>query len=228
MEPGRGEGPLSDDRIADPSLLRARALGDPTRRAVYRALVDSERQCSVAELSGRVRVHHNAVRRHLALLRDAGLVLERREPRDRPGRPRLLYEAAPVAADGRAAYEQLALLLLELLRSNGDARALGRDAGRREADRLNVTGDDTVSALETHARVHGFAPRRVRGERGVDELLLGQCPIANAAARDPTTVCALHAGMAQGIADLSTPADVELDARDPHVAGCRLRVLPGD
>jgi len=236
MSAGRAQGPeLARRQVgppgADPALLRARALGDPTRRALHRALEQSGRPRTVADLSAHVGVHHNAVRRHLTLLRDAGLVLEGREVRDRPGRPRLLYEAAPVAADGRAAYEQLSLLLLDLVASGAGAHrsgphATGRDAGRREAARLRVAGDDTVTALETHARVHGFAPARVRARDGTDELLLAQCPIATAAARDPATVCALHAGLAQGIADGSTPATVELVARDPHVAGCRLRVRP--
>jgi predicted ArsR family transcriptional regulator len=221
MPPGRAQGPE-----IDPALLRARALADPTRRAVHRALQDSPRPWTIAELSAHVGVHHNAVRRHLALLRDAGLVLEQREIRDRPGRPRLLYDAAPVTSDERAAYEQLSLLLLQLVDRGGDPRATGRDAGRREAVRLHVAGEDAITALETHARVHGFAPRRVRGRGGAENLLLEQCPIATAAARDPATVCALHEGLAQGIVDGSTPGEVQLVARDPHRAGCRLRVRP--
>jgi len=231
MSPGRAQGPelAEAPRPAahpDPALRRARALGDPTRRSLHRALEGSDRPWTVAELSEQVGVHHNAVRRHLAILREAGLVLEHHETRDRPGRPRLLYEAAPVPLDGRAAYEQLSLLLLDLAHSGGDPRATGRVIGRREATRLGLSGDDTTSALETHARVHGFAPVRVRRPDGGDELLLEQCPVATAATRDPATVCALHLGLAQGIADGSTPCEVDLVARDPKRAGCRLRVRP--
>lgn len=57
-----------------------RALGDPTRRAVYERLADGER--SVAELTAALPVSQPAVSQHLATLKAAGLVGERREGRN--------------------------------------------------------------------------------------------------------------------------------------------------
>lgn len=45
----------------------------------------------VAELTDYAGLNHNAVRSHLAVLKDCGLVVEELEKRDRIGAPRLLY-----------------------------------------------------------------------------------------------------------------------------------------
>jgi DNA-binding transcriptional ArsR family regulator len=56
-----------------------RALADPTRRAVFEKLATSE--LSVSELTARFSVSQPAISQHLATLREAGLVAERREGR---------------------------------------------------------------------------------------------------------------------------------------------------
>ena len=56
-----------------------RALADPTRRAVFEKLAASE--LSVSELTARFSVSQPAISQHLATLREAGLVAERREGR---------------------------------------------------------------------------------------------------------------------------------------------------
>jgi DNA-binding transcriptional ArsR family regulator len=56
-----------------------RALGDPTRRAVYERLTGGER--SVSELRAGLPISQPAVSQHLAALKAAGLVGERREGR---------------------------------------------------------------------------------------------------------------------------------------------------
>ena len=56
-----------------------RALADPTRRAVYQRLAG--REMSVSELREGLGVSQPAVSQHLAVLRGAGLVSERREGR---------------------------------------------------------------------------------------------------------------------------------------------------
>ena len=57
-----------------------RALADPTRRAVYERLAAGE--MSVSELSTGMSVSQPAVSQHLAVLRSAGLVSERRAGRN--------------------------------------------------------------------------------------------------------------------------------------------------
>ena len=56
-----------------------RALADPTRRAVFERLSDGE--MSVGELKAGFSISQPAISQHLAALRGAGLVTERREGR---------------------------------------------------------------------------------------------------------------------------------------------------
>lgn len=56
-----------------------RALADPTRRAVFEKL--AEREMNVTELRAGLLVSQPAVSQHLAVLKGAGLIAERREGR---------------------------------------------------------------------------------------------------------------------------------------------------
>lgn len=56
-----------------------RALADPSRRAIFERLTRGE--AAVRDLTPRFRISQPAVSQHLAVLRDAGLVAERREGR---------------------------------------------------------------------------------------------------------------------------------------------------
>lgn len=56
-----------------------RALADPTRRAVFERLAEGE--ASVGELKAGFRVSQPAISQHLAALKAAGLVAERRKGR---------------------------------------------------------------------------------------------------------------------------------------------------
>ena len=63
------------------------ALGDPTRRAIFEQLRAGPR--SVGELAGTLPVSRPAVSQHLRVLREAGLVTDRKEG------TRRLYRVAP-------------------------------------------------------------------------------------------------------------------------------------
>jgi DNA-binding transcriptional ArsR family regulator len=67
-----------------------RALADPRRRAIL-ALV-RERELPAGEIAGRFDVTRPAISQHLTVLREAGLVLERRQG------TRRLYRARPAGA----------------------------------------------------------------------------------------------------------------------------------
>jgi DNA-binding transcriptional ArsR family regulator len=56
-----------------------RALADPTRRALFEQLVRTEK--SVGDLRAAAAVSQPAVSQHLAVLKNAGLVVERRDGR---------------------------------------------------------------------------------------------------------------------------------------------------
>ena len=98
--------------------IQARALGDPTRHAVFRHIADAERPVDVAELTEHLALHHNAIRQHLAKLDNAGLVLKATAPQVGRGRPRLVYSVHS-AVESRwgvtGPYERLALLLSEII-----------------------------------------------------------------------------------------------------------------
>jgi len=204
----------------------ARALGDPTRHRLFRYIAEAPGPVGVAELTEFVRLNHNAVRQHLAVLKEAGLVTEEVEQRSRPGRPRLLYRLHPEAA-GRwgtpGAYAWLASLLSDAVRRRLDPRQTGRQDGHRRAAELAGTGE-CITLLEGEIARRGFRPSRIERGRRV-EFVLGRCPFADVADSDPETICQLHLGLAEGLAEGLGGIRVEgLAVKDPHRGGCRLTV----
>ena len=86
-------------------------------------------------------MNHNAIRQHLAKLRDAGLVIEETSAPTGPGRPALRYRPTPGAAerwDGVNPFENLTLLLVALLRGEGTPAEVGFVAGQRLAREYGV------------------------------------------------------------------------------------------
>lgn len=202
----------------------ARALGDPTRYRLFRYIVDAPHPVGVAELTGYVRLNHNAVRQHLAVLKDAGLVTEETEGRSRPGRPRLLYRLHPEVAGSwgtPGAYAWLAYVLSGAVRCKQEPRQAGRQAGHRRAAQLAGPGDP-ADLLEEEMAQRGFRPARAEHGRRIS-FVLGHCPFAEVAVIDPGTVCQLHLGLAEGLTEKLGGLTVErLTAKDPRRAGCRL------
>lgn len=205
---------------------QAKALGDPTRHGIFRYVADSDHPVDVAELTSHFELNHNAIRQHLAKLVEAGLVTQETATPDTPGRPRLLYRVDP-SADGRwgtaGPYQRLSMLLVDMLASRSTAEEAGRRAGRQLEVRPPSTADDRIAALQEAIARGGFEPKsRRRGD--TLEYVLANCPFADVAAADPDTVCGLHLGLAQGLADQLQGVTVDdLIRRDPHRAGCRLR-----
>jgi predicted ArsR family transcriptional regulator len=196
----------------------ARLFSVPTRRRLFELVERSPSPVSVGELVDALECNHNTVRRHLARLREAGLVEEHVETRAERGRPRLLYTPGL----RRDPYAQLARILAEVVRTKETPRTVGRRIGRREAERWR--GTDVVDALVAEAGREGFAPRRAEHETGTD-IMLATCPFADVAAFDPRTICSLHRGLAEGFVDGLGGARVDaFVAMDPYQAGCVVRV----
>lgn len=82
------------------------ALGDPTRRAVLRTLADRG-QATATDVSAVVGVSRQAAAKHLDLLASAGLVVDRRQGRERLWRvsPTPLVAAADWLAETGAAWD---------------------------------------------------------------------------------------------------------------------------
>jgi predicted ArsR family transcriptional regulator len=206
---------------------RARALGDPTRFAIFRSIAEAETPRTIADLRASFSLNHTTIRQHLAILVDAGLLRESVAPPSGPGRPRLQYAVAPGiegtwAHDGP--YERLALMLLETLKSGRAPYEVGLEQGQRSTSAAFV-GSDPFDAVEADVARAGFEPHRVdHGEEM--QLTLARCPFANVAAADPATVCTLHRGLADGLAAAVGGVEVaELRPRPPHLAGCQLRLV---
>lgn len=208
----------------DPLQRAARALGDPTRHRIFRHVAGAVGAVGVAELTALLGLNHNAIRQHLAVLKNAELVVEETEVRGRPGRPRLLYRLNPDMAGTwgtEGPYELLASLLAEVLRTGDDPRAVGQRAGRRRARTLRAARA-TVDGLEEDLRAAGFQPRRSATPDGCS-FVLSRCPFSDVAAGDPDAICQLHLGMVEGLVEeMDADAGVELVAKDPGDAGCQV------
>jgi predicted ArsR family transcriptional regulator len=204
---------------------QARALGDPTRHGIFRYVADAARPVGVAELTAHFGLNHNAIRQHLAKLVDAGLVIEGTAQSGGPGRPRLVYEVDP-AADSRwgvvGPYERLSLLLAEIIRTGDMPVDVGWRAGQQFQSATSSPEEVITNMTDAMARL-GFDPEvRRRGKRL--DVILESCPFASTALADPDIVCALHLGVAQGLADGTGVVVDELIAKDPRRASCRLRL----
>jgi predicted ArsR family transcriptional regulator len=209
---------------ATPLQEQAKALGDPTRHAIFRRIARSGHPVGIAELNDEFPFTHNAIRQHLAKLVSAGLVVETKAPPAGRGRPRLVYEIDP-AVEGQwgttGPYERLSQLLAEVIHTG-----LGpEEVGRRAADLFRVpspSGDIVADVTAAMAR-HGFDPVvRPRGDGA--EIVLRNCPFAATALPHRETVCALHLGVAEGLTAAEPSVITELVAYDPRKAGCKLRI----
>jgi predicted ArsR family transcriptional regulator len=193
----------------------ASALGDPTRHRLFRYIANATEPVGVAELTDHVRLNHNAVRQHLAVLKEAGI-----------GRPRLLYRLHPEAAGlwgTPGPYAWLAQLLSEVVKRNEDPRQVGRREGARLATQL-YHAEDPIDAFEETLARRGFRPTRSERGRRVD-FVLGRCPFVEVASEHPETVCRLHLGLAEGVADGVGDLVLErLVPKNARRAGCRVVV----
>ena len=205
---------------------QARALGHPTRHQIFRYVVEAAQPVDVAQLTSHVGLNHNAVRQHLAKLVDAELLLERREPSGGRGRPRLVYEPNPGSharwgLDGP--YERLSRLLAEVIGTGETPVEVGRRAGRDPAFAPTSRAGTASGVVDAMAR-QGFEPTvETHGNRL--DIILRSCPFRSTALAHPDTVCALHLGIAQGLAeDVPGMSVAELVADDPRLGSCVLRL----
>jgi predicted ArsR family transcriptional regulator len=208
--------------------IQARALADPTRYAIFCYVDEAAGPVGVAELTAHFGLNHNAIRQHLAQLRNAGLLAEEVRASSGPGRPALQYRPVPGAAerwDGASPYTRLAAMLVELLHGGGTPFEVGVAAGARLAREHGVK-TDAVEIVEAVARQLGFEPRRVARRGGTVDIVLERCPFADTATQAPEIICELHRGLAHGIATTGAGpvALTGLVVKPPHRAGCRLQL----
>jgi predicted ArsR family transcriptional regulator len=202
----------------------AKALASPTRNRIFHYVAGAAHPVGVAELTTYMGLNHNAIRQHLAILVESGLVDESiSEDRGR-GRPRLLYLLSPETAgrwDTPGPYEYLAGLFAGALESGQSPREAGHAAGRQLAATLD--GDvDPLDSIEDQMQRRGFRPERIVKGSKVD-FILGRCPFEVVAEKFPDAVCQLHLGLAEGLAEGLGGVRVDrLTVKEPHRAGCRV------
>lgn len=203
---------------------QGKALGDPTRYAIVELLHATPGGLAVSDLAAPLGLRHNAIRKHLARLTTAGLVVGVDGPRPPRGRPARIYRLAPGAlerwnADTPA--DELSRMLLEMVTTGACAAEVGRVTGRRLA-LDDPTRAEPVARIEGVTRRLGFDPQRVATAAGFD-LLLQRCPFASAARQAADVVCTLHRGVAEGVCQSVGGVRVlDLVVGNPDRGGCRL------
>jgi predicted ArsR family transcriptional regulator len=186
------------------------ALGNRSRARVYATLRDAGEPLDAATLAARVGLHQNTVRWHLDHLLDAGLVSSGRQPLDRPGRPRVVYEALPeplpaaAADDHRLLASALAAALADTPDGPQRAVAAGEEWGRYLVERpepgARTAAADAVEAVVQILDDQGFAPT-VDGTC----VAMHHCPFRELATKHPEVVCGMHHGLVVGaLAELRT------------------------
>lgn len=206
--------------------LRFRALADPKRRSLLRALDQAEAPLGVRDLAASVALHPNTVRDHLDLMLRAGLVTRTTENRDKPGRPKVLYEAAArgTRSPGSEGYRFLAEMLAGYMQAHLEnpaaaAEEAGRAWGRYMVEKPEpFARPDSAQVLEQIVGVLaelGFAPEEHGDDRGF-LVRLHDCPFRDVARTRADIVCSVHLGMLRGMAD-ELGESLSVDDLEPFV-----------
>lgn len=199
-------------------VQRAAVLADPTRARLHRLLTRRPDGLDAASIARELHLHHTTVRDHLRQLAAVDLVDSEQLPPSGRGRPRTVYRARPLPG---GPYQTLSVILADAVRQRLSAREAGQLAGLR-AVAQSSGGRTAVELIVSEAEQLGFEP--VVRRHGT-EVVLRTCPFAEVAVADPETVCAVHLGLAEGIAGAAGGAVVEgLHVADPHRGGCRIVV----
>jgi predicted ArsR family transcriptional regulator len=197
-------------------VSRGRALAHDSRVAILGVLQGSAEALDASELADAVGLHVNTVRSHLGVLEQAELVARSTEPRSEPGRPRVLYTAAPPAVDESHRYRLMARMLASFISANvpdpaaaseETGRHWGRHLGPRPAPFARPTVAEGRQALLDLLDDLGFAP-----QLGADpsEVELRHCPFRDVAEAHPEVACSLHLGLMRGaMAQLEAPLSID-------------------
>ncbi len=201
----------------------------PSRAEVLQHLRSTGAPEPVAVIAAAVGLHENTTRFHLSALFSLGLVHREVENRQRAGRPRVLYRAAP--APHQEPYLDLAAALVRHYAGPMDDRGNRAEvAGKAWGAELLVGQPsdpaDALPRLVDCLATMGYQPHLVDGPPPSIELK--PCPYAALAGEDPDIVCRLHLGLVRGLLQEDDPWKV--DALEPYVTPdlCIIRVAAKD
>ncbi|QWF22658.1 helix-turn-helix domain-containing protein [Nocardioides sp. LMS-CY] len=227
------------DHFATPvDRERHRLLAGESRVRVLEALRAAPAPLTILELADLVDLHPNTVRMHLAQLVDAGLATGRREARDRPGRPRLVYDAVAATSeepdagpDDESSYRLLAEVLVNHVEQTApepvaEATAAGRAWGRTLAREPSAppSAERATADLTGLLDRFGFAPHPTDAGRTIE---LHRCPFRQVAEQHSPVVCGVHLGLMQGALERNG-APIRTGALEPFVTPelCLARLEP--
>jgi len=222
--PGPDPGPGGLDALA--------ALGEPTRRALYRFVAAQDRPVSRDEAAAATGTKRATATFHLERLVDDGLLeagFARVSGRSGPGAGRTakLYARAPrqfaVSLPPRRyeiAGEVLAAALERAQHEATPAGAAVEEAAVRAGRQLAACGTDLAELLGRS----GYEPRHGPG----GSIYLANCPFHELAARHAGLVCAMNLHLLRGlIAELGLGAHARLDPAEGRCCVTITRTSPG-
>lgn len=204
-------------------------LAQPTRAKIFASLGQLKRPARVEELARKLKLHPNSVRLHLERLEQAGLA-RRAQVGSGMGRPHFEWSIEPGARPaGRRprAYADLARWLTRAMDGVPAAERrierTGKEIGHELAPEPGKR--DPLAVLDSTLAALGFEPER-KNAQGSSCYRFWNCPYAAAATANPSVVCTLHRGMAQGLVDALVPQSelLRFEPRDPARAGCLMEL----
>lgn len=208
------------EKRPDPQPLQDATRAGVSRLRILQLLRESPGGLGVQELAEHVGLHTNTVRFHLDRMVTEELVLRHVEGRTDPGRPRLVFTAAP--GPNAQAEQRDYRLLAEVLASyvSGtvpDAAAAATEAGRtwgrylveRPAPYRRLNDEEAVTELLRTLGEIGFAPDLSHDESG-QVALMRHCPFLEIAEANREVVCSVHLDLMQGaLAEMQAPVTTD-------------------
>lgn len=184
--------------------LLADALGDPTRRAIFKYVAEAEAPVTAADVGATFGVHRTVARAHLEKLLETGLLVTDFLHKPEGGRPPKVYSRSDTRLDLQEPvrqYQVLAELLLHTLERFGDAgemlvQEVGRDFGRQLASSAGGT-DDLTERLAPLTQAGADLRVEVDGDRVT--VHTGNCLFREVATRRPRLVCLLDQAIVTGL-----------------------------
>lgn len=198
--------------------VRRSGLG-PTRAEVLAELRAAPVPVPVTTIATAVGLHPNSARFHLDALVEQGLATREDEQRDRPGRPKALYRAAPHQLPEAEVLQGVTRALVRHLgRLEGGPGEQAEAAGRLWGEEL-AAADPSTPPLERVVRtleILGYEPRPGDSD---DVIMLTPCPLRSlldeAGPGGLPTVCRLHLGLMRGL--VADDAEWTVTGLDPLV-----------
>ena len=183
--------------------LLAEALGDPTRRAIFRFVVQAEHPLTAGEIGAEFGVHRTVARAHLERLVESGLLAAEFLHRPEGGRPPKIYHRSDRRLDVQLParqYMALAELLLRTLERFGDAGpVLAEQEGLAFGRRLAAEATDgSVEARMAVLRGAGAEPE-FSTDGSTMTLRLHNCLFRELSTERPDLVCALDRAVVEGL-----------------------------